>query len=78
LLTQAISITETALKELAKAEPMGPGVLVGDLLHPAYKGITASIEADVLRVEFQVSPVISINYIPVVIYCVPWHGTATL
>jgi hypothetical protein len=78
LLTEALSITKTALTELAKPEPMGPGVLVGDKANPAFKNITVSIDADVLRVEFQASPVIPINYIPIVIHAQPWRGTATL
>lgn len=77
LLTQAISRAESALIELARAEPMGPGVIVGDAASPAYKNITASIEGDVLRVEFQCSPVIPANYIPVVLHAVPYSGSAS-
>ena len=78
ILTRAISITETVLNELARPEPMGPQVIVGDAKNPAWKDITASIDGDVLRVEFQASPVIPINYILIVVYAVPWHGSATL
>jgi len=77
LLGQAVSRTETALMELARPEPMGPGVIVGDAASPAFKNIIASIEGDVLRVEFQCSPVIPCNYIPIVIHAVPYSGTLT-
>jgi len=77
LLSEAVSRVDSTLRELARPEPMGPGVIVGDKINPAYKGITASIEGDVLRVEFQASPVIPVNYIPVVIHAVPYSGSAT-
>lgn len=75
-LAQAIARTDSALRELARAEPQGPGVLAGDEENPAYKNITATLEGDVLRVEFQCSPVIPVNYIPVTIFAVPYSGTA--
>jgi len=76
-LSRAVSIAESTLRELARPEPQGPGVIVGDEASPPYKNIKASIEGDVLRVEFQCSPVIPINYIPVTIFAVPFSGTAT-
>lgn len=76
-LGQAVSRTETALMELARPEPGGPGVLAGDKDNPPFKNITASIDGDVLRIEFQCSPVIPVNYIPVVIYAVPYSGKAS-
>ena len=51
-------------------------MIVGDKANPAYKNITASLEGDMLRVEFQCSPVIPVNYIPVTIFAVPYTGTA--
>jgi hypothetical protein len=76
ILSRAVSITESTLRELARQEPQGPGVLAGDEASPPYKNIKASIEGDVLRVEFQCSPVIPVNYIPVTIFAVPYSGTA--
>jgi hypothetical protein len=76
-LSRAISIAESTLRELSRPEPQGPGVIVGDAANPAYKNIVASLEGDVLRVEFQCSPVIPVNYIPVTIFAVPYSGTAT-
>lgn len=76
-LSRAVSISESTLRELARPEPAGPGVLAGDAENPPYLGITASLEGDVLRVEFQCSPVLPVNYIPVSIFAVPFSGTAT-
>lgn len=77
ILSEAVSRTDSILRTLAQPEPMGPAVIVGDKINPAYKNITASLEGDVLRVEFQCSPVIPVNYIPVVIHAVPYSGSAT-
>lgn len=77
LLSEAVSRVDSTLRELARPEPIGPGVLVGDDANPAYKGITAALEGDVLRVEFQCSPVIPVNYIPIAIYAVPYSGSAS-
>jgi hypothetical protein len=77
LLADAISRVDSALRELAKPEPIGPGVLAGDAENPPYKGITATLEGDVLRVAFQCSPVIPVNYIPIAIYAVVYSGSAS-
>lgn len=77
LLSEAVSRVDSRLRTLSQPEPMGPGVLVGDKINPPYKNITASLEGDVLRVEFQASPVIPVNYIPIVIHAVPYSGTAS-
>ena len=74
LLTLAIEKVDSALKELARPEPMGVGVLAGDAENPPYRNIIAEIDGDVMRIEFECSPVIPINYIPIVIHAVPWHG----
>lgn len=77
LLSEAVSRVDSALRELARPEPIGPGVLAGDAENPPYKGITATLEGDVLRVAFQASPVIPVNYIPIAIYAVPYAGSAS-
>lgn len=77
ILSEAISRVDSTLRELARPEPMGPGVIVGDKINPPFKNITASLEGDVLRVEFQCSPVIPVNYIPIVIHAVPYSGSAS-
>jgi hypothetical protein len=76
-LSLAVERAESALRELARPEPAGPGVLAGDAASPAYKNITASADGDVLRIEFQCSPVIPANYIPITCYAVPFSGKAT-
>ena len=77
LLARAVSITENTLKELARPAPLGPEVITGDEDSPAYKNITATLEGDVLRVYFQCSPVIPVNYVLVGISIVPYSGSAT-
>lgn len=77
LLSRAVSITESKLKELSRPAPLGPEVIVGDEKNPAFKNITATLEGDVLRVYFQCSPVIPVNYVLVGISVVPYSGTAT-
>lgn len=77
LLSRAVSIAESTLTELARQEPQGPGVLAGDAENPPFKNITASLDGDVLRIEFQCSPVIPCNYVLTTIYAVPFSGTAT-
>lgn len=76
VLSRAISITESTLRELAREEPQGPGVLAGNVQNPAYQKIKATIEGDVLRVEFECSPVIPVNYVLATIYAVPFTGAA--
>ena len=76
ILGRAVSIVENTCKELARPAPLGPEVIVGDEVNPAYKNIIAELDGDVLRVYFQCSPVIPVNYIPVGIAIVPYSGTA--
>lgn len=77
LISQAISRSDSVLRELARPEPQGVGVLAGDEANPPYKNIQASIEGDVLRLQAQVSPVIPNNYILITIAAVPWSGSAS-
>lgn len=77
LLSRAVSIAESTLRELARPEPQGPGVLAGDVASPAYRNITATLEGDVTRVQFECSPVIPNNYILVTVYAVPYSGSAS-
>lgn len=76
ILGDAVSIADSVLRELSRPEPAGPGVLVGDKVSPPFKNITARLEGDVLRVECQISPVIPVNYIPIVVHAVPYSGSA--
>lgn len=76
VLSRAISITDSTLRELARAEPQGPGVIVGNDASPAYKNIAVTLEGDVLRVQFECSPVIPVNYVLATIFAVPFSGSA--
>jgi hypothetical protein len=76
-LSLAVERTKSVLTELARPEPAGPGVLAGDEQSPPFLGVTASAEGDQLRIEFQCSPVLPVNYIPVVCYAVPYSGKAS-
>lgn len=78
ILSRAGSIVESVLSELAREEPVGPGILAGNAFSPPYRNIVASLEGDVLRVEFECSPVIPVNYVLATIYAVPFTGTATI
>jgi len=77
LLSRAVSITESTLRELAKPEPQGPGVLVGNAGSPAYRNIVATLVGDVVQISFEASPAVPANYILVTMYAVPFTGTAT-
>lgn len=78
LLSRAVSISDTVLRELAREEPQGPGVLAGDENSPPYRNIRANIEGDVLRVQAEVSPVIPNNYVLVTVYARPYSGSVAL
>lgn len=73
-----IEKADSALRELSRPEPGGPGVLVGDAAHPPYRNLVAFLEGDVARIEFEGSPVLPINYIPIVCYASPYSGKATV
>ena len=77
LIGRAISISDTTLAGLAKAPPIGPGVIVGDTNSPAYQNITAAIDGDNLIVSFQMSPVVPNNFIGVAVSISFYSGTAT-
>lgn len=77
VLSEAISRADSALRELARPEPLGPGIIVGDKTNPAYRNLTATLEGDVVRVEFECSPVIPVNFILIAIHAQPWSGSAS-
>lgn len=77
-LHEAISTVDSVLRELARPEPVGIGVIVGDEANPAYRNITAEIQGDILRVWFECNPAIPINYVLIGIYAKAYSGTATL
>lgn len=76
-LSRAVSITESTCRELARAEPQGPGILAGDDASPAYRNIKAEQDGDAIRVQVELSPVIPNNYILTTVFAVPYSGVAT-
>ena len=75
---EALERAETRLKELAKPEPMGPGVLVGDKDNPPFRKLTAELDGDVIRIEYECSPVIPANFLLQVAHAVPYSGKASV
>jgi hypothetical protein len=78
ILAQAAQVTESVLKQLARPEPGGPGVIVGDDGSPAYRNIAVSIQGDVLHIAFECSPVVPLNFVAVAVSVVPYSGSVTL
>lgn len=77
-LKSAYDRAKTRLDELSRPEPMGPGVLVGDEQNPPYKNLSVSLDGDVIRAEYQCSPVIPVNYILQVAHAVPYSGSVSV
>jgi hypothetical protein len=78
LIASAIARAQSILDNLARPESAGgPGILVGDEESPPYRGLTISIEADVMRCDVQASVAIPVNYNLITIYAVPFTGSAT-
>lgn len=74
---RAVQIATSMLTSLAKAAPTGPGVIVGDDSSPPFQNVTAQGSGDAIIVDFQASPVIPANFIPVTAAIVPFSGTVT-
>lgn len=70
-LAEAQSLTGSILAELAAPAPTGLAILAGD---PGFRNISASINGDVLRVQFECSPVIPLNFVLVSVFAVPYRG----
>ena len=76
--SRAISQAQTALNGLAKPAPQGPGVLVGDANSPAWQNLTATVTGDTIGLEWQMSPVVPLNFITCTANIVPYSGTASV
>lgn len=74
ILAEARTVVESTLDDLARAEPIGLGLLAGDTTNPPWKNVQTSISGDVLRVSFQCSPVIPVNYVLITISVVPYSS----
>ena len=75
-LDSIVNTVASTLKALSQPEPFGMGLLAGDAINPAYRNITAELNEDVVRVNFECSPVIPINYILVSVYANAYGGIA--
>jgi hypothetical protein len=75
ILGRAAQITESVLLGLARPEPQGPAVIVGDRGSPPFQNIQCSIEGDVLFVAFEASPVVPLNFVAISVSVVPYRGT---
>lgn len=76
-LTLALSQAETTLRQLAVAEPNGPGVLAGNAASPPFRNLKGTLTGDEIAISFEASPVIPVNYIGVVIFAKPFSGSAS-
>lgn len=73
-----LGAVKDVLAKLAQLEPYGLGLLAGDAEHPPFRNLRAEIQGDTVRVEFECSPVVPINYILVSIYAGAYAGQVSL
>lgn len=76
-LQRGLSIIDSRLRAMAKPQPEGPGILVGDAASPAFLGLTGTIVGDQLSYTWQASPVIPANFILCTASIRPYSGTAS-
>ena len=69
LLGRAKSIVEGVLKEMARPEPQGPGVIVG------WRNIVVSADGDVIYEQHETNPAIGANFVLSTNYVVPFSGS---
>lgn len=77
ILAEAVSRAQTALKMLSDAPPLGLGILVGDDKSPPFRKLQASLIGDSVRVSYEASPVIPVNYVLQTAALVPYSGSAS-
>lgn len=77
-LGEAKSRTVTCLSLLAQPSPVGPGVLVGDADNPAFKNVVCTLVGDRISIRAEVRIGITINYVTIEIFAVPYSGTASI
>jgi hypothetical protein len=73
--TTLISIKNATISILAQA--YRDGYLAGDTNNPPYKNIQVRLDGDACYVDFECSPVIPINYIPITIHLTIFTSTLT-
>lgn len=74
-LADALSRAETKLQQLSQPEPVGPGILVGDVDNPAFRKLQGSIDGDVISISYECSPVVPANFILQTAHAVPFSST---
>jgi hypothetical protein len=72
LLNRAIVVVSGVLRRLTT-----DGVIVGGPNSPSFRNIIASLQGDVLRIDFECSPAIPANYVLITAHMVPFSGTVT-
>lgn len=77
LLQDALSRAETALKGLAVAEPVGPGVLVGDADNPPYRKLRGSIVGTAIKIQYEASIAQPANYVLQELSLTQFSGSAS-
>jgi len=73
--TTLISIKNATISVLAMA--YRDGYLAGDATNPPYKNIQVRLDGDIAYVDFECSPVIPVNYIPITIHLTVYTATMT-
>lgn len=76
-MASAVSRVDSILRELATPEPAGIGLLAGNKASPPYKNIVATQYGDVMKIEFEASPVLPLNYIPITCYASAYSGISS-
>lgn len=66
----------TALDLLARPEPVGLAVLVGDVDNPPWRNLVVRLEGDAVFASVEVQPAIGVNYVAITIFAKPYSGTA--
>lgn len=72
LLNRSIVVVSGVLRRLTL-----DGVIVGGPNSPSFRNIIASLQGDVLRIDFECSPAIPANYVLITAHMVPFSGTVT-
>jgi hypothetical protein len=73
--TTLISIKNATISILAMA--YRDGYLAGDVNNPPYKNIQVRLDGDIAYVDFECSPVIPVNYIPITVHLTVYTATMT-
>lgn len=71
-IAEAKAAVDSALRILARPEPLGLSILVGD---PGFKNVTARIDGDALIVDFEASIVTPLNFIFISIHANQYRST---